>query len=334
MTSAAAPPVPQVPLAAQFMEMATGVLVTGMLEVLMRHRIAEHMQAGRCTPQDLAAATGLPERGLYRLLRASTALGVIIRNGKGHFALTPLGEMLETYAGSEWGLDALAAFPEALETGRSGMEVAHGMGAFEFFEQHPQAGAKFDTLMQAINAGEQEAVADAYPLDAVELLVDVGGGNGSMLAALLSRYPGLHGVLFDQPSVIGRGAPSLEAHPDRSEAVGGDFFDAVPDGGDVYLLSHVLHDWPEDGCMRILESCRRAMRPGGRVLVVEMVIPPDDSPHPGKMSDMVMIAFNGDGMERTEAEYAELFARAGFRIERVVPTASPVSIVEAVPQPR
>jgi len=108
----------------------------------------------------------------------------------------------------------------------------------------------------------------------------------------------------------------------------------VPPGADAYLLSHVLHDWPEDACVRILDSCRRAMRPGGRALVVEMVIPPDDSPHPGKLSDMMMVAFNGEGMERTEAEYADLLGRAGYRIERVVPTASPVSIVEAVPQPR
>ena len=334
MTGAAAPPVPQVPLAVQFLELTNGVLVTGMVEVLMRHRIAEHMQAGRCTPQELAAATGLPKRSVYRLLRASTALGLFTRDGLDSFVLTPLGEMLETYAGSEWGFDALAAFPEALQTGRSGMEVAHGMGAFEFFEQHPEAGAKFDALLQAINAGEQQAVADAYPFGGVELLVDVGGGNGSMLATLLSRHSGLRGVLFDQPSVIGRGAPALEAHPGRYEVVGGDFFDAVPEGADAYLLSHVLHDWPEDGCVRILDSCRQAMRPGGRVLIGEMVIPPDDSPHPGKLSDMMMIAFNGEGMERTEAEYADLLGRAGYRIERVVPTASPVSIVEAVPQPR
>jgi hypothetical protein len=334
MTGAAAPPVPQIPLSAQFMELATGVLVTRMVEVLMRYRIAEHVHDGTRTPDELALATGLPERGLYRLLRASTGLGLMTRDGNGRYALTPLGEMLEAWAGTEWGFDAIAAFPEALETGRSGMEVAHGMSTFEFFEHHPEAGAKFDRLMQDINAGEQEAVAEAYPFGGVELLVDVGGGNGSMLATLLSRHPGLRVILFDQPSVIGRGAPALAAHADRCEAVGGDFFDAVPAGGDVYLLSHVLHDWPEEGCVRILESCRRAMRPGGRVLAVEMVIPPDDSPHPGKMSDMVMIAFNGAGMERTQAEYAELLDRAGYRIERVVPTASPVSIVEAVPQPR
>ena len=183
---------------------------------------------------------------------------------------------------------------------RAGL-IAYGMGAFEYFEQHPEAGAKFDELMQAINAGEQQAVAEAYPFGEVDLVIDVGGGNGSMLAAILSRHPDVRGVLFDQPSVIGRGAPALQAHAGRCDAIGGDFFDAVPEGADAYLLSHVLHDWPEDGCIRILDSCRRAMRPGGRVLIAEMVIPPDDSPHPGKMSDMVMIAFTGDGMARTPA---------------------------------
>ena len=164
-----------------------------MVEVLMRHRIAEHVHDGSRTPEELAAATGLPERGLYRLLRASTGLGLMTRDGDGRFALTPLGEMLEAWQGAEWGFDALAAFPEALETGRSGMEVAHGMSTFEFFEQHPEAGAKFDRLMQDINAGEQEAVAEAYPFGGVELLVDVGGGNGSMLATLLSRHPACAG---------------------------------------------------------------------------------------------------------------------------------------------
>lgn len=334
MTGTAAPTVPEVPIAAQFLELASGVLVTQMVEVLIRHRIAAHVQAGRRTPEELAAATELPERGVYRLLRASTALGLFTRDGRGRFTVTPLGEMLEVFVGTTWGFDALAAFPEALETGRSGMEVAHGMGAFEYFERHPEAGAKFDEIMQANNGSEQQAVAGAYPFGEVDLIVDVGGGNGSMLATILSRHPGPRGVLLDQPSVIGRGAPELETHAGRYEVVGGDFFEAVPEKADAYLLSHVLHDWPEDGCVRILDNCRRAMRPGGRVLIAEMVIPSDDSPHPGKMSDMIMIAFNGAGMERTEAEYADLLATAHYRIERVVPTASPVSVIEAVPQPR
>jgi hypothetical protein len=165
-------------------------------------------------------------------------------------------------------------------------------------------------------------------------VVDVGGGNGTVLAALLARHPQMEGVVFDLPSVIGRGTPALEEHPGRWEAVGGNFFDGVPAGGDAYLLSHVVHDWSEERALTILRNCRAAMGPDGRLLIAEMVVPPGDEMHPAKMLDVLMLVTNGPGMERTETQYAELLDRAGFTLDRVVPTASAVSIVEAVPQPR
>jgi O-methyltransferase domain len=162
--------------------------------------------------------------------------------------------------------------------------------------------------------------------------VDVGGATGNLLAAILSRHPGPRGVLFDLPHVV-RDAPALlqaRGVADRVSIEPGSFFETVPKGGDAYILSHVIHDWSEAQCLTILGHVRKAMQPSGRLLIVEMVLPAGDAPHPGKLLDIMMLLGPG-GQERTEAEYAELLGKAGFRLTRVVPTASPVGIVEAVP---
>jgi SAM-dependent methyltransferase len=221
-----------------------------------------------------------------------------------------------------------------LETGKTGFELAYGKELFDWLEEHPEQGANFDRVMRLVHGGEDIALADAYDFGAVRSVVDVGGGNGTVLATLLGRNPHLEGVVFDLPSVIGRGTPALDAHAGRWEAVGGDFFEGVPAGADAYLLSHIIHDWSEDRALTILRNCRAAMGPDGRLLIAEMVVPSGDEMHPAKMLDVLMLVVNGPGMERTEAQYAELLDRAGFRLERVIPTASPESILEAVPQPR
>jgi hypothetical protein len=163
-------------------------------------------------------------------------------------------------------------------------------------------------------------------------VVDVGGATGNLLAAILARHAGSRGVLFDRPHVV-RDAPALlkaRGVEERVTIEPGDFFETVPAGGDAYVLSHVIHDWDEDQCLIILGHCRKAMKPDGRLLLVEMVIPAGDAPHPGKLLDMVMLVVAG-GQERTEAEYATLLNRAGFHLSRVMPTESPVSVMEAIP---
>jgi len=179
------------------------------------------------------------------------------------------------------------------------------------------------------------AAADAFQLERLgrrfETVVDVGGATGNMLAAILSRHVGPRGVLFDRPHVV-RDAPALlkaRGVEERVTIEPGNFFDSVPAGGDAYVLSHIIHDWTEDQCLTILGHCRKAMKPDGRLLIVEMVLPAGDTPHPGKILDMVMLVIPG-GQERTEAEYAALLGKAGFRLTRVVPTASAVGVVEAV----
>jgi hypothetical protein len=162
--------------------------------------------------------------------------------------------------------------------------------------------------------------------------VDVGGATGNMLSAVLTEYPAMRGILFDLPHVVGDAAAFLSARgvEDRVTIEAGSFFERVPAGGDAYLMSHVLHDWPEEQCLTILRRCREAMSPEGRLLIVETVLPPGDTPHPGKVLDIVMLVLPG-GQERTEEEYATLLGKAGFRLSRVVPTESAVSVVEALP---
>jgi hypothetical protein len=185
--------------------------------------------------------------------------------------------------------------------------------------------------MVGFHGGEPPAVAAAYDFSKLETIVDVGGATGNMLAAILERYKEPRGVLFDMPHILTDAPALLKARGiDKRVAIEpGDFFTTVPAGGDVYILSHIIHDWSEEQCLTILGNCRKAMKPNGRVLIVEMVLPAGDTPHPGKLLDMVMLTMPG-GRERTEAEYASLLVKAGFRLTRVVSTDSAVSVVEAV----
>jgi hypothetical protein len=175
-------------------------------------------------------------------------------------------------------------------------------------------------------------VAAAYDFTDFRTIVDVGGGSGHLLAAILNANPHLRGVLYDLPHVAPEAQKYMESAglKARCEVLSGDFFAAVPSGSDAYLLSHIIHDWDERRCGALLRHCRRAMDTQGRLLIVEAVLPAGDAPHPGKVLDLVMLTVPG-GMERTEEEYAALLAKASFRLTRIVPTASPVSIVEAIP---
>jgi hypothetical protein len=185
--------------------------------------------------------------------------------------------------------------------------------------------------MVGLHGPETPAVAAAYDFSKFETVVDVGGATGNMLAAVLGRHPGPRGILFDLPHVV-REAPPLLGRAgvaDRVTIESGSFFETVPQGGDAYILSHIIHDWSEAQCLTILGHVRKAIAPGGKLLIVEMVLPPGDAPHPGKLLDITMLLLPG-GQERTPEEYADLLAKAKFRLERVVPTQSPVSVVEAV----
>jgi hypothetical protein len=201
------------------------------------------------------------------------------------------------------------------------------MALFDYLEQHPEVALLFNEMMVGFHSQEPPAVAAAYDFSIFQTIVDVGGNTGAMLAAILATHAAPRGILFDPH------APALlEARhvSDRVTIEPGDFFQRVPIGADAYILSHIIHDWDDEQCLTILGHIRKAMNPAGRLLIVEMVLPAGDAPHPGKMLDMVMLAQTG-GEERSEAEYRLLLANAGFRLTRVIPTDSAASIVEAVP---
>jgi hypothetical protein len=323
-----APTIP--PLVVQAQGMWQSSIVTEMLHVAADRGVFALLLDGPRTSSELADATGTHERSLHRLLRSMVGLGLCSDTPRG-WTLTPLGTAAAQLAGpSTWALPTIPELGRAVETGRPAMTFSHGCTLFEYFERHPGDGAEFDARLAVVNAEEPRAVTEAYPFAGVERLVDVGGGNGAFLAEVLRSQPSLQGVLFDLPRTIAHPSAELSPVAERCQITAGDFFESVPAGADAYLLSHVIHDWPEPQALSILTRVREAIAPSGRLLIVELVMPTDDTPHPARMIDIVMLLFTG-GEERTGDEYADLLARAGFRLERVIPTRSPVSILEAVP---
>ncbi len=305
--------------------------------------IADLLADGPKASSELARATGAHPRALYRLLRALAGVGVFTEVEPERFGLTPMAELLRADAPNSLRGMALYLCGEeywrvwgqlgySVRTGQPAFEHVHGVGPWEYRTQHPETNAAFNAFMTSLVTQVASAVADAYDFSGLSTVVDVGGSHGALLVAILRAHPALRGVLFDLPHVADGAKGRLEAAGllDRCEVIGGDMFDGVPEGGDAYILSRVIHDWGDERSVAILTNCRRAMRPAGRLLLVEEVIPPGDTPSYGKLSDLNMLVSPG-GQERTEAEYGALYEAAGFALTRVIPTRSRVSIIEGEP---
>jgi hypothetical protein len=227
--------------------------------------------------------------------------------------------------------NALEALPERVATGRTGPEIAYGMPFFDHLRRNAQAAELFDRMMIATHSDEPQAVAQAYDFSWAERVVDVGGGIGTVLLAVLHENPHLNGTVLDLPDVADHARSHLRENgaSDRCDVVAGSFLESVPAGADAYLLSRILHDWDEDTCLRILRTCAAAMTRQSRLLIVEKVLPDDDEPHLAKSLDLVMVTLTS-GRERTAREYGELLNRAGLRVQRQVSTTSASSVIEAV----
>jgi hypothetical protein len=323
--------------------MCAGSWVAAGLYPAAKLGLADHLADGGRSALELAPVTGTHAPTLHRFMRTLAGFGLLTEGDGQRFRLTPLGEALKDGAPGS-ARSTLIAFGGpafwrsweeilySLETGKPGFDKAWGMPVFDYLAQHPDDASHFSEAMVGFHGSEPQAVAEAYDFSGVQTVVDVGGATGNMLAALLSRHPSLRGVLYDLPHVV-RDAPALlkaRGVEGRVTIETGSFFERVPAGGDAYLLSHIIHDWSEAQCLTILKHCREAMGPDGRLLIVETMLPEGDVPHQGKIQDLVMMVVPG-GQERTEAEYAALFSKAGFQLRRVVPTSSVVSIVEGVP---
>ena len=328
---------------AQLIQMATGYWVSRIVYAAARLGIADRLADGPRSAADLAGPTGTHAPALHRLMRALAALGILTEREAGRFALTPVGEALKSGApgsarasiltlAGHLGWRAWEEILHSLQTGKTGFEKAFGKPAFDYLADHPDEAALFSETMVGFHGDEPPAVAAAYDFSRFKTVADIGGATGNLLAAILSKHAGPRGLLFDLPHVV-KDAPGLlkaRGVADRVAIVPGSFFETVPAGAECYVMSHVIHDWSEEQCLTILGHCRRVVPKDGRLLIVEMVLPPGDAFHPGKLLDITMLVMPG-GQERTEGEYAELLGKARFRLERIIPTPSAVSIVEAVP---
>lgn len=316
-----------------------GKWVSMALSVAAKLRLADKLAAGPKTEVELAEETLTHAPSLYRLMRALASVGVFASDEAGRFALTPVGELLRTgvpgsmrgvadYCGTEWSWKAWGSLLESVKTGRTAFNEVFGEGCFDYLAKHPAEQAVFDEGMTGFSAAEADAVVAAYDFSNFGTLIDVGGGHGHLLGTILNKTPNLRGVLFDAPHVVAGAKLAAMGVADRCKAEGGDFFEAVPAGGDAYILKHIIHDWNDADCGRILGNIRAVSKPGTKLLLVELVVPPGDAPHPGKLLDLEMLVV-ASGKERTEAEYAALLAASGFKLTRVVPTQGPAGVVEA-----
>jgi hypothetical protein len=284
---------------------------------------------------ELAAATGTDGQTLYRLLRALSSAGVFDEQDGRVFVSTPVGDCLRTDADQSlrdwvrftarplyW--NAWTGLLDAVHTGGNAFARIHGEGMWPYRAARPEEQEIFDRAMAALTRRLNSALIAAYDFGRFGTVVDVGGGNGALLAALLEAHPGMRGVLFDQPQVVGRAELG-----DRGEAVGGDFFEAVPEGGDAYVLKSISHDWQDEDVRRILASCRRAAREGAAMLIVEREIGRPNDDLEAKISDLNMLVLPG-GRERSEGEFAALLASAGFRYTGATPVAGGWHVFEGV----
>ena len=334
---------PAPPPHAQLIQMGFGYWVSRAVYAAAKLGLADKLAGGPRSATELAKETGTHAPALHRLMRLLAGLGILRTERDGRrFALTPVGESLKSGAAGyaretllalagDFGWKGFGEYMYSLETGKSGFEKAFGMPPFDYLSRHPEDAANFTKAMIGVHGDEPPAIAEAYDFSGFGTVVDVGGASGNMLLEILKRYPGPRGVLFDLPHVV-RDAPErfrAAGLGERFRAEGGSFFDSVPAFGDAYVVSHVIHDWSEAQCLTILGNCHRAMKPDAKLLIIEMVLPEGDEMHPGKLLDLTMLVLPG-GEERTEAEYAALLDRAGFRLTRVVPTRSAASVVEAV----
>ena len=313
------------------------------LGTLIRARVPDLLDGGAIHSTDLANQAGLHPLSTVRALRALTAFGVFREVSPSTFANSDASALFRDapgglrnyalFATSDQFLRSSAALGHSLKTGEASHDHALGQKVWEYMRDHPEDNAAFNRGLAEIRKDEQAVIAAAYDWARVNSVVDVGAGAGALLASIVAGNPGVRGILFDRPDVLpdadhllaGRGVR------ERCELVGGSFFEPMPVKGDVWILSQVLHDWPDSECRKILSRCRGRMRSGDRLLVVEMVPVPGQPDVGIALLDMIMMMFGGEARQRTEDEYNELFAETGFGRARVVPTGTAFSILEVKP---
>jgi hypothetical protein len=328
-------------------QLVDGYLSTQLINVAVMLGIADALADGPRSSDDLADVAGANPLALHRVLRGLAALGVLDEQDGGRFGLTPSGALLRSGVPGSFRAAALARgglyyqvaaeLPDAVRRGGSAFEQAHGRSFFDHLAEYPDEAATFQASMAARSTHEADAVVESYDFGRFRRLIDVGGGQGILLAAILQSAPGVHGTLFDRPAAVEQARDRLRVAGvlDRCALVAGDFFAEVPAGGDCYLLSRVIHDWDDEAAVRILMRCRDAIAINGTLLLVEAILPEHAADQPAAIRmDLHMLTLLG-GRERTEAEYRTLLATMGFTLDRVIRTPSPsgICVLEARADP-
>ncbi len=329
--------------AAELHRLLNGFQISQAIHVAAVLGVADHMTSGPRPSDEIAAAVGAHPRTLYRLLRALAAIGVFREHEQRRFSLTPMGECLRSdadhpvrpfavFIGQAYQWQTWGHLLHSVKTGENAFRTLHGMGSWAYRAQHPEQNAIFNAAMTGNSRRIDRAIVTAYDFSRCQRIADIGGGQGSLLAAILTANPAARGVLFDLPHVVATATPVLAAAgvENRCEVIGGSMFDLVPEGCDVYLLKYIIHDWDDANCARILQTCRRAMRAGARLLVIDRLLGPPNEDAAVKFSDLNMLVGPG-GQERTREEFTALFQAGGFRLADVVSTSAPVRLIIGEP---
>ncbi|MGA3294897.1 MAG: methyltransferase [Candidatus Acidiferrales bacterium] len=342
MSSPSTQNVPGPDLHGQLMQLASGYAPAACLYTAARLKIADLLAGGPKPASELAHARDVNEDALYRTLRAIASLNVFREVAPRTFANTPLSEALRSdvpdsardtvvFLADPLHFRVFGEFTHPIETGGTAFKKATGMDAFEFFRQNGDENERFNAAMTSISAHFTKPLIEVYDFGESGTLADIGGGHGVMLVNILQKHRGLRGMVFDVPHVVegAKARIAAEGLASRCETAGGDFFQSVP-AADSYVMKSIIHDWNDERAIAILRNCAAAMRgKNGKVLLVEFLIVPGNEPGLAKWIDLEMLAMAG-GRERTEGEYADLFAKAGLRLARVVRTPSPFCVIEAV----
>jgi len=330
-----------IPAPAAMMEMIIAAWTSQAITAAAQLGVADALADGPLPIDELAARVGADTDALGRLLRALISRGVFRHRPDGRYELNSLAGTLRSDApvsmswaarfyGSREQRERWTLLADSVRTGSAVVPALRGKESFDYFAEQPELAELFNQTMTSVSAMTDATVVAGYDFSAYPTIVDVGGGHGPLLAAILAAAPGSRGVLYDLPRVVANAPNLLRARnvADRVRVAEGSFFDTVPGGGDAYVLKNIIHDWPDDKAVRILRNVRAAAGPRATVLLVEFVIPKHDRDFAGKWVDLEML-LNLGARERTAAEYGDLLSKAGLRMSRVVQTASPLSVVEA-----
>ena len=327
---------------AAMMGLITGYWASQAVGVVALLGVPDQLAAGPLATDELAQTVHADPQALYRVLRLLASLDVFTEVAPGTFGLTPLGDTLrsdspgsvrnfaitETAPGHwlPWG-----RLSDSVRTGQPMTREALGMDLFDWYGENPEEAGYFNAAMGNLSALAADELVRVYDVTGVQTVADIGGAHGVLLAAVLNANPTARGILFDLPHVIATAGETIAAQglAERCDLVSGDFFTDVPEGADLHLLKQIVHDWDDERATQLLRNCHRALKPAGTLLLIEMVVPADNRPSPAQAMDLNMLVLLG-GRERTEEEYRLLLQSAGFRLEQVIPTHSPFSIIEAI----